>query len=62
MANNIINQVKNSKKSKQECSIHLDTAGHCKIYGNDLADEHAQNTTISEAPKQIIGTVQYKTH
>jgi len=47
MANNIINQGKNSKKSKQECSIHLDTAEHCKIYGNDLAEKHAKNKTIS---------------
>jgi len=51
MANNIINQEKNSKKSKQECSIHLDTAGNFKIYGNYLADKHSKNTTISEAPK-----------
>ncbi|KAE9521282.1 hypothetical protein AGLY_018301 [Aphis glycines] len=56
IATTIINQVEKLKNLNKNIKF-IWTPGHCKINGNELADQHAKKATLSEAPKQKYNTI-----
>jgi len=56
IATTIINQIEKLKNLNKNIKF-IWTPGHCKINGNELADQHAKKATLSEVPKQKYHTI-----